>query len=190
MNKDLKSKTKAQALTSIKPLIIGFMATIMVMAAFALFAQAYAGQPKQLGSYKKWTAYTMTDGQGRVCYMFSNPIDTSPRNVRRGDIYFLVTHRPSSSVVNEISVQTGYTYKNSSTVKATIGKKAFNMFTKADGAWLETAAEEKKMVKTMRGGSVMRISGYSTKGTNTKDKYSLAGFTAAYNAISRACKVK
>jgi hypothetical protein len=34
----------------------------------------------------------------------------------------------------------------------------------------------------------MVIKGTSSRGTLTTDTYSLAGFTAAYNAIEQACK--
>ncbi len=87
-------------------------------------------------------------------------------------------------------MQTGYTFKKSSQVKISIGSTSYSPFTELDGAWLKTAAEEKKIVGSMKKGSTMKISGFSTRGTNTKDTYSLSGFTAAYNAISRACKVK
>jgi hypothetical protein len=42
----------------------------------------------------------------------------------------------------------------------------------------------------MRAGAVMAVSGISKFGTETTDTFSLSGFSAAYNAITRACKVR
>ena len=42
----------------------------------------------------------------------------------------------------------------------------------------------------MKGGKAMVVKGTSSRGTLTTDTYSLAGFTAAYAAIGKACKVK
>lgn len=50
--------------------------------------------------------------------------------------------------------------------------------------------EDRKLVKAMKAGSKMVVVGYSSRGTKTTDTYSLSGFTAAYNAISKACNTK
>ena len=170
-------------------MLAGLLAFVL-LAGISANSEVEAAAPKQLGNYKKWTAYTMTDQTGRVCYMFSNPTDMLPKGVNRGEVFFLVTHRPGADVVNEISIQTGYTFRKDSTVDAAIGSTKYDMFTELDGAWLRTAEEERKMIESMKKGSTMKVSGFSNRGTNTKDTYSLSGFTAAYNAISRACKVK
>ena len=46
------------------------------------------------------------------------------------------------------------------------------------------------MVEAMRRGATMIVEGISSRGTHTKDTYSLTGFTAAHNAINEACKVE
>ena len=42
----------------------------------------------------------------------------------------------------------------------------------------------------MKGGLAMIVAGISSRGTLTTDTYSLNGFTAAYDAITKACGVK
>ena len=49
---------------------------------------------------------------------------------------------------------------------------------------------EGTIVKAMIQGARMIIKGTSSSGTQTTDTYSLKGFTAAYKAINKACKVK
>ena len=46
---------------------------------------------------------------------------------------------------------------------------------------------EKKMVKVMKKGSRIMITGYNQKGSQTIDHYSLLGFTKAYNAAKKSC---
>ena len=43
-------------------------------------------------------------------------------------------------------------------------------------------------MRNMRAGANMIVRGKSWRGTNTKDTYSLLGFTAALRAINKACK--
>jgi hypothetical protein len=42
----------------------------------------------------------------------------------------------------------------------------------------------------MKAGTRMIVTGISDKGSKTTDTYSLSGFTAALNAIGRACPAK
>jgi hypothetical protein len=43
------------------------------------------------------------------------------------------------------------------------------------------------MVKIMKKGSRIMVSGYNEKGSQTIDHYSLLGFTKAYNTAKKAC---
>ena len=43
------------------------------------------------------------------------------------------------------------------------------------------------MIKMMKKGSRLMITGYNQKGSQTIDHYSLLGFTKAYNAAKTAC---
>ena len=47
--------------------------------------------------------------------------------------------------------------------------------------------QEKKMIKTMKKGSRIMITGYNQKGSQTIDHYSLLGFTKAYKATRANC---
>ena len=46
---------------------------------------------------------------------------------------------------------------------------------------------ELKMIKQMRKGSRIMITGYNQQGSQTIDHYSLLGFTKVYNASRKAC---
>ena len=64
------------------------------------------------------------------------------------------------------------------------------MFTRGENAWNYDTKADRSMIKAMKAGSRMVVKGRSQRGTQTTDTYSLSGFTAAFNAISNACKVR
>jgi len=73
-------------------------------------------------------------------------------------------------------------------VTATSGKNKFKFDIKEQGfAWIADTKVEANMIKKMKKGSRIMITGYNQKGSQTIDHYSLLGFTKAYNTIKKAC---
>ncbi len=149
---------------------------------------AMAQPVRVLTESRDWTAYSFQENGQTVCYIASAPIKAVGKYKKRGDIFMLVTHRPAEKLWNEVSISTGYTFKNKSDVKITIGKKKFTFFTGGDTAWAYDVAADRKVIDAMIKGSNLKAVGISSRGTRTTDTYSLKGFTAAYKAINTACK--
>lgn len=149
---------------------------------------ATAAAPKVLGEYGDWISYYYRDGAGPVCYMASAPKKDEGKYNKRGDIYVVVTHRPKEKSFDVININAGYTYQTGSEVVLKIGAQTFKMFTNDDKAWAFNEKDEKAIVAAMKRGSRMIVDGISSKGTKTKDTYSLNGFSSAYKAISNKCK--
>ena len=85
----------------------------------------------------------------------------------------------------------GYTFKRDAKVEVKIGAKTFDkLFSSDDKAWATNEKVDKEMVEAMKRGSRMVVHGTSSRGTKTKDTYSLNGFSNAYRAISNKCKVR
>jgi invasion protein IalB len=147
-------------------------------------------QPHLLGQYGDWGAYSATSGGGKVCYALATPSSTrtTPANRPRAAVYLFISTRPGENVHNEVSVIIGYQLKADSEVNVEIGNNKFVMYTKADGAWLSNAAEEARMVETMRKGSDIVISGTSARGTHSTDRYSLKGLSQALDRAAKECK--
>ncbi len=145
-----------------------------------------------LGSYRDWDAIKSTESGGKkTCYMISMPKKTAAnrKNVRRGDIYITVSHRPAYGVKNEVNVIVGYPLRDGSTAKLSVdGRKSFEFFTEGSGAWAYDPKDDASAVASMKAGSRLVVYAQSQRGTKTTDTYSLSGFTAAYNAITRACR--
>lgn len=159
----------------------------MLMACGIIYT-AGAAAPKVLGEYGDWIAYYYRDGSGPVCYMASTPKKDEGKYTKRGDIYVVITHRPHEKSYDVINVNAGYTYKTASEAVLKIGAQTFKMFTNGDKAWSFNAKDEKAIVEAMKRGNRMIVDGISSKGTKTKDTYSLNGFSSAYKAISNKCK--
>ena len=82
-----------------------------------------------------------------------------------------------------------YWVNKNNTVLATSGNNKFKFDIKQQGfAWMTSNKKEKIMVKVMKKGSRIMLTGYNEKGSQTIDHYSLLGFTKAYNKAKDRCK--
>ena len=141
---------------------------------------------KLIGQYDDWHAFVDQEAGGKVCYAATVPQKSEGDYTRRGDIFFLVSHRPAENLTGFVSLEAGYPYSKNAKIAAEIGGNAFPMFPDGDIAF---AYEDKPLIDAMIRGIDMVIKGTSSRGTLTTDTFSLKGFTAAYNAASKACGV-
>ncbi len=163
--------------------------SLAILIAVGFSQTASAAQRQFLGGYKDWDAFVeKTDKGETVCYMISVPKSTAPQNVNRGEIYLMVTRWAKTNITNQVSVIVGYPLKDGSTPTVAVDNKTYKMFVDGDRAWAWDAQQDNEMTVAMKRGSKLVVKGVSKRGTNTTDSYSLAGFTAANNAIAKACK--
>jgi len=149
---------------------------------------AVAQTPEYLGTHRDWNVYRFVDGDQVICYMASEPKKQEGNYQRRGNPAVLVTRRPSPRVVDEVSVQPGYSYQSGSEVEVEVdGGRKFLMFTRGEHAWTKSEDADKQLISAMRRGTDMTVRGTSVKNTFSLDTYSLLGFTAAYEAMVDAC---
>ncbi|MDA9725773.1 invasion associated locus B family protein [Candidatus Pelagibacter sp.] len=150
-------------------------------------AQVSAEEIKKIGKYKDWEAMVVMDADGKVCFAQSLPILQAPKTNKR-DAKLFVAFRPNDNIKNEVSVTPGYEFNKNNSVTASSGKNKFKFDIKEQGfAWIADNKIELKMIKQMRKGSRIMITGYNQQGSQTIDYYSLLGFTKAYNASRKAC---
>ena len=101
-----------------------------------------------------------------------------------------ISFRPGERISNEISVTAGYEFNKKNLVIAKSGKNKYKFDLIQDGfAWMSDTGNklEKRMIKTMKKGSRIMITGHNQNGSQTIDHYSLLGFTKAYNATKANC---
>ena len=146
-----------------------------------------AEELKKIGKFKDWQTMVLVESTGTVCFAQSSPVLQAPKNNKR-DARLFVTFRPSDKITDEISASPGYEFNKKNSVTAISGKNKIKFDIKQQGfAWIADNKIEKKMIKLMRKGSRIMITGHNEKGSQTIDHYSLLGFTKAYSAAKKAC---
>ncbi len=165
---------------------------LLVLSGLIIGAAANAAEmPKVLGEYGDWTAWTYNDRGNLICYMSSTPKKDEGKYTKRGDIYTIITHRPSEKTFDEVSFVAGYNFDTKAPFVIKIGDKTFkNTFTEGSKGWMVSSQEDRNIITAMKRGERMIVDGKSSRGTTTKDTYSLKGFSSAYQAISAKCKKK
>ena len=151
--------------------------------------QANAEEVKKMGTHKDWETYIINSEKGKVCFAQSKPVLQAPKSNPR-DARLFISFRPGENISNEISVTAGYEFNNKNSVIAKSGKNKYKFDLIQDGfAWMSDPENklEKKMIKTMKKGSRIMVTGRNQNGSQTIDHYSLLGFTKAYKASKANC---
>jgi hypothetical protein len=158
---------------------------IVLLTTFA--NQVNAEEVKKMGTHKDWETYVVESDTGKVCFAQSKPILQSPKkNLREARLF--ISFRPTENIANEISITSGYDYNNKNSITATSGKHKYKFdIAQESFAWMTSNKLEKKMIKIMKTGSRIMVTGHSQNGSQTIDHYSLLGFTKAYNATKANC---
>ena len=167
--------------------IIKKILSLTIILSITLISNTFANELKKIGKYKDWEVMVVSEQSGKVCFAQSIPVLQAPKSNKR-DARLFVTFRPSEKISNEISTTPGYEFNKDNSVLATSGNNKFKFDIKQQRfAWMTSNKKEKIMVKVMKKGSRIMITGYNQNGSQTIDHYSLLGFTKAYNASKKAC---
>ena len=168
-------------ITMIKKLVA---ASVLVLAGTTL---AVAAEPKAINQFDYWGAFSYEDAKrGKLCYALAVPQAKAPADRDHGDVYFVVSAKAGSNEF-EPQVEVGYPLQADEDVSVKVGKEVFSMFSSNNNAWLKDTKKSDALVKAMRKGSRMEVTGVSKRGTKTSYVYNLVGVTAALKAVS-ACK--
>ena len=118
------------------------------------------------------------------CYIGSAPTKEEGNYTKRGPTYVLV-YRINKSSEKIVQITAGYNYDESKPVIVKIDQTSFDFFGKDDSAW--TKDQDKEVIFAMKKGITLIVEGYSSRGTLTVDTYTLKGFTAGFNKLSKDC---
>lgn len=178
------------------------MSGMMRALRFGVVALAVAGVPtgvvmaqestNRVATATDWSVFT--EESPKECWGVSSPKETvntrngAPVSVRRGDILLFVTFRPGGGATGEVSFTGGYPFAPGSTVNITIDGSSYEMFVDGEWAWPATAADDAAMLAAMRRGSQAVLTARSARGTQTRDTFSLLGFTAAMTEAEARCR--
>jgi len=142
-----------------------------------------------ISNFYDWSAFSDGKGKDKACYIASVPKKEFGNYKSRGRTYVLVTHRPARKEFNVFELRAGYIFRKNSEVIVSIDGQSYKLFTDGGSAWAFDNLD-KPISRMMRRGRLMVVTGFSERGTKTKDTYSLRGYMAAYKSIGKACGVK
>jgi invasion protein IalB len=161
------------------------------LAGLATSAGAQSQSATPVGTFKDWNVFTANDASGKVCFIASQPTDSkySKPASGRDPAFFQITTIPAKNIHNEASSIVGYTFATNATVTADVDGASFKMFLDAsypDTTWAQPD-QEAALVEAMKHGQKLTLTGTSKRQTQVIDTYSLAGISAAMDAMAKAC---
>ena len=160
---------------------------ILILFSFMIINHVSAEEVKKILKNKDWETYVIKNDSSKICFAQSMPILQAPKKDTR-EARLFVTFRPNEKISDEISITSGYEYNKKNSIMARSGKYKYKFdIAQENFAWMADNKKEKKMIKTMKKGSRIMITGYNQKGSQTIDHYSLLGFTKAYNTAKKSC---
>ncbi len=164
----------------------------MIALTAAFGAQAQEESDNRVAVETDWNVFAEPPESPTQCWGVSVPKETvntdqdgNIKSVLRGDILLFVTFRPG--VDGEVSFTGGYPFAEGSFVEMTIGDQTFELFTDGQWAWPKSKADDPKILAAMKAGAEAVLTARSTRGTITKDTFSLFGFTAAMEQAEKYC---
>ena len=119
---------------------------------------------------------------GTACSIFQIPVSEKGDYSKRGTVLFYVFKEDNAEYVR---IDAGYPYDQNKYVKVSIDGNNYQFFGENDSAW--SMKDDRIIIDAMKAGKQMSVIGYSQRGTETTDIYTLIGFTSAYNSLQKDC---
>ena len=163
----------------------------MMLAGMATGAAAQEQSSNRVAAKTDWSVFVEADP--KECWGVSAPKESVNTRggrvvaVNRGDILLMVFYRPEAGVNGQVTFTGGYPFADGSTVSVDISGSQFELFTEGEWAWPASAADDAKIITAMKRGASAVLTARSSRGTQTKDTFSLLGFTAAIEDAETRC---
>lgn len=141
--------------------------------------------PKLIGKFDDWIAATHPESGVPVCYAFTRATSSIPTISGRGGVVLTVTQRPSGR--DAVAMEAGFTFAPDATVTVQADQTGLDFYTSHTAAFARDG--HAAVVAFKAAGRAIARSPAPHDATAT-DTFSLKGFTAAYEAISKACPAK
>ena len=145
--------------------------------------------PQKIGDFQSWTAVSHVEGGQKVCYAFTRATRSEGvPNRSANNVLLVVTHRPKGR--DQVALQPGYAYPRSADggnpVQVSVGGTKIGFYTSGNSAF---ARDNKAALAALKNGREAVARGPLPNGGRgqASDTFSLAGFGAALDAISREC---
>lgn len=170
-----------------------FSAPPRLLLAMAMILVSSAGSIAQtvelIGENGAWKAFRSGSGADISCFITSVPVKLEGKYDRnnRDETRVFVTHYGKGNKQGQVSSVAGYRFQAESGVTFTVDGTNFALFSSDTRAWATTPSMDADLVKAMKRGNTLIVTGVSSRGNKTIDTYSLKGFTASMQLIDRTC---
>lgn len=173
-----------------------FLGRVMsgAVAALVMTSAVATAQEASTNRVDAMTDWSVFEGQEpRECWAVTtykesvNTKDGRVVAVTRGEILLMVFYRPGADVAGQLAFTGGYPFADGSTVNVNVGGTEFELFTEGEWAWPATPADDSKIITALKRGTDAVLTARSARGTQTKDSFSLLGFTAAVEDAEKRC---
>ena len=153
--------------------------TYIFVALFLVISNIFAHELSFKHDHGKWSFKKVN---GNACSIFQIPLSEKGDYTQRGTVLFYVFKDDSAEYVR---IDAGYPYDPNKYVKVAIDGNNYQFFGEDDSAW--SMADDTVIIEALKAGKKMTVVGYSKRGTETTDIYTLIGFTNAYNSLQQDC---
>lgn len=172
----------------------------LAILATALTATSAIAQADSLGESRNrvavhtdWSVFEESSPT-KHCWSVAQPKETVNTrdgrivSVRRGRILLYISFIPDENVNGGVSFESGYPLRDGEIVKVDIDSQSFSLpLTVGELAWTNSDEDDSKLVEALKRGKEAVVIGVSSRGTTTKDTFSLIGITAAIEDARNRC---
>lgn len=158
-----------------------FIVFLLMLSQFA--SAATVGS--KVTQFKNWTVYKVGEGKDKICYIGTFPLNASGvMNQDSTATYVLVAafkkgDEFSASVAGKITKPGGIS------VRVDKGNQ-ISLYTEGNMGWAMDRGADDLLISIMRKGNILYVMHGGEK-SEVVDRYSLSGFTAAYEHIKSSC---
>lgn len=169
------------------------MATMIIgITSSGAFVYAQQNAVSPTSNKQDWNVYVANNPL--ECWIGTTPVKTvntrggQPVKVTRSATWLMVTNRPDSGVRGQVSFTGGYPLQAKQTIVLQIDQQKFTLpVVDGEWAWPESEDMDAKIITALKRGAKAVVLAESTRGTKTRDEFSLIGFTAAFNTSAKRC---
>ncbi len=142
--------------------------------------------PSLEAKIQNWYIMSTTIKHRNVCYMVKYPEEQIGNHKETRKPYLMITFINNRRY--EISISTGYKYRNNSVLNLSIDGTIFKLAANNNIAWSQGVFDDFAMLNIMMTSFRAMASAESSVGTYSVDTYDLIGFKDAYQKMLSVCK--
>ncbi len=157
----------------------------LALPAAALAQQSGAPVAKSIGVFQDWQAASYVDNGQTVCYAFTRPLVGGRPTTQAGGSVLSIAERPT--LRDSVAIAVGFNFASGAVVPVTVGNTRQEFYTSGSSAF---SRDGSALVGPMKNGSELTSVSPGPGRATTTNHFSLKGFTAAYDAIVKACPAR